>query len=112
MIVRDHNVYQCLVDSGTRLLTKAAEHQPSYFAECPTGCVPVNSNSGWSSRLMFHDDGSLKSYLYYPGMSGTASGCGESREHNRKMSTDTWYSIQMVVNVNTGGALTLLSVCA
>jgi hypothetical protein len=55
--------------------------------------------------MMFTEGGELKSYMYYPDMHGTASGCGESWQYNHKVAAGSWHQIKMYVRANSGGTL-------
>ena len=68
--------------------------------ECPRGCTSERGN-GWSARLMWHEDGKISTYVYWPEMGG--GGCGVDFYWNIALKTGVWYKITTYVKMNTPG---------
>lgn len=70
--------------------------------KCNTGCVDVSGNDGWSARLMWHGDGNLVQYVYYP---DGISDCGTDFAYaGAALAKGKWYEVLNQVVLNTPGA--------
>lgn len=70
--------------------------------DCPSGCVNMNANTGFSARAMWREGGDLMSYMYYAGMDSALS-CGEDWRWDKTASTGGWMDVEMYVKLNTPG---------
>lgn len=67
----------------------------------PTGCVRVSNDSGFSSRYVYKDGGSLYHYLYHQNKTEV---CGDNIElTNFNFRKETTYTLEMRVKMNTPG---------
>jgi hypothetical protein len=63
--------------------------------------VDVSGNDGWSARLMWHGDGRLVQYVYYPDGN---SGCGTDFAYTGgALAKGRWYEVINQVVLNTPG---------
>ena len=65
------------------------------------GVKPVNGD-GWTSRLMWLEDGKLIPYIYYVGMP-KENHWGESWDLGIQLQPEKWYTITQYIRLNTPG---------
>lgn len=75
--------------------------------DCPSGCSAVSKTEGFSSRLMFRQNGALESYMYYPDRPLT-SACGDDWLYNYNAVAGQWYNVHLAITLNTPGAFPVL----
>ena len=67
---------------------------------CPTGCSSVSRDDGFSTRLMWREDGAIVTYAYYPDKPRSIR-CGEDWVWDGKFTTGVWHDIAMRIKLNT-----------
>ena len=70
--------------------------------DCPVGCSGVSRERGWSTRLMWRENGGMVTYAYYPDKSPAAR-CGEDWRWSSKVQAGKWHSVRIYAGVNTPG---------
>ncbi|MDX7986004.1 hypothetical protein FE392_01450 [Xenorhabdus sp. 12] len=66
----------------------------------PSGCVDNGSFDGFSSRLMWRNEGELFGYLYYP---EKESRCGDYVKLMASLKRGAWYTLTQYVKLNSVG---------
>ena len=82
-----------------------AKHECAHAA-CPSGCTEFIRGS-FSSRIMWRAQGTLMSYMYYP---GKEERCGADWLWDKEASDEEWQFQKTYVRMNTIGARLLACV--
>jgi hypothetical protein len=67
---------------------------------CPVGCSAVGKDRGFSTRLMWREDGAMVTYAYYPDKPSSIR-CGEDWMWSKKVQAGKWHHIRMYAKLNT-----------
>lgn len=67
---------------------------------CPVGCSSVSKDRGFSTRLMWRENGAIVTYAYYPDKDESIR-CGEDWKWDKKLKAGEWHHIRMFAQLNT-----------
>lgn len=70
--------------------------------DCPVGCSAVSPDRGWSTRLMWRQNGGMTTYAYYPDKP-RALRCGEDWRWSSDVRSGRWHNVRIFVKINDPG---------
>ena len=80
--------------------SKVASYPGLGGGDTPTGCIVNGTFDGFTTRMMWRENGLAFSYLYYP---GKANECGDYAATATKFLPGVWYTLSQHVTLNDPG---------